>query len=91
MARKKALVARVSMATVKTFPDARRSLPPLPTDITTGPVSKPMLPARICRIKSGSRLALPYRPPPMQVGWVDRIRAAGLKCESLVARSKPTY
>src|SRR5580704_1765769 len=58
--------------------------------MATVPVSKAMLPARICRIKSGSRIVLPYRPPPMQVGWEDRYALCRVEVRILAARSKPT-
>src|SRR5580700_5896210 len=56
IARQRPLEARVSIARVKTFPEARCRRPPLRTAIAKVPESKPIDPPRMCRIKSGSRM-----------------------------------
>src|SRR5580658_8959879 len=56
MARQRALEASVSIATVKMFPEARCRRLPLRTAIANVPDSKPTVPARMWRIKSGSRM-----------------------------------
>src|SRR5271168_4458790 len=62
MARQRALEASVSIATVKMFPEARCRRLPLRTAIANVPDSKPTVPARMWRIKSGSRmLPRPFR------------------------------
>src|SRR5580658_8965025 len=56
MARQRALEASVSIATVKMFPLARCRRLPLRTAIANVPDSKPTVPARMWRIKSGNRM-----------------------------------
>src|ERR1700723_1066066 len=56
MARQRALEANVTIAMVKTFPEARCRRPPLRTAMAKVPASRPTVPPRMCRIKSGSRM-----------------------------------
>ena len=59
IARQRPLEARVSIAIVKTFPEARCSRLPLRTTMAKVPDSNPIVPPRMWRIKSGSRI-LPH-------------------------------
>src|SRR5271163_3306478 len=70
MARQRALEANVSIATVKMFPEARCRRLPLRTAIANVPDSKPTLPARMWRIKSGSRML----PRPFNVARFNKER-----------------
>src|SRR5450631_92893 len=56
MARGRALEANVSIAMVKTFPEARCRRLPLRTAMAKVPASRPTVPPRMCRIKSRSRM-----------------------------------
>jgi len=76
MARQKALPARVSIATVKMFPEARCMRLPLRTAIANVPDSKPTVPARIWRTKSESRMLL----HPFSIGHFNKDRSPQRRC-----------
>ena len=56
MARGRALEANVKIAMVKTFPEVRCRRLPLRTAMAKVPASRPTVPPRMCRIKSGRRI-----------------------------------
>ena len=77
MARQRALEASVSIATVKMFPEARCRRLPLRTAIANVPDSKPTVPARMWRIKSGSRkLPRPFSVAPFNKEGFPQPRCA---------------
>src|ERR1700693_2413990 len=59
--------------------------------MATVPVSKPMLPARICRIKSGSRIVpIPINLQPCRLAVKGGYARARVEVRIRVVRSKPT-
>jgi hypothetical protein len=68
---------------MQTFPDARCRRPPLRTFMARVPASRPNVPARMCRIKSGSRmLPRPFQHP-VAKSAVERLYAL---CDGKVPR-----